>query len=148
MNTYILRAVKYFLSLLILLGVIFAFMFLSGASSPEDFIEAFISQKGALLLTALIFLSATYPFFGYTKREIKHPLDEEKLLKVMDSCGYTLKHRIDDSLVFNAQNVIKKIKSLGEDKIVITPSDNGFTMSGLRKEVVRIEYRVITFLKE
>ncbi|MFI3330496.1 MAG: hypothetical protein R3Y38_01660 [Rikenellaceae bacterium] len=148
MKLYILRAVKYFISLIILLGLIFALMFLSGQNANGQLIHTLTSSKGLLLALAIIALSATYPYFGYTVRAIRCRVKEETITKVFELCGYELKARGEDGeLTFRAQSIIKRAKTLGEDKITLKLEDKQMIISGIRKETVRIEYRLRTFLK-
>ena len=69
---YIRRAAGYFIKLVVLVGLLYLLMFVTGTArvSAEFFFrELFTTPRGILLVAALAVLSAFYPKFGYVSRE-------------------------------------------------------------------------------
>lgn len=151
MKNYIRRAIKYFFSLIILMFILFAFMYLTGTAASDNYFETLSSERGIFMLVSLLGLAALYPYFGYTKRTLDVNFEQNKdaVLKVMDLCGYQADHTTQDGeIVFRASTAVKKIKYLGEDTIVLSTQADKMALEGVRKELVRIEYRLRTFLRD
>lgn len=151
MKTYIIRAVKYFLTLIILMFVLFAFMYLTGTSASNDYLGTLSSQRGIFMFISLMALAAVYPYFGYGKRvlNINYESNKDQIINVMSMCGYKFSHLTEQGeLVFRASATIKKITTMGEDAITIKDMGESLSIDGIRKELVRIEYRLKTFVKK
>ena len=68
---YIRRAAGYFIKLVVLVGLLYLLMFVTGTARGRAeffFRELFTTPRGILLVPALPVLSALYPQFGYLTR--------------------------------------------------------------------------------
>ena len=48
--------------------------------------------------------------------------------------------------MFRASSPLRRWASLGEDAIVLTPGGGGIVLDGIRKEVVKVEFRIRSYL--
>ena len=150
-NRYLIRSLKYLVQLLVFLAILFVAMALSKTSrvAPDELFEAiFMSRRGAMLLVAIVLLAAFYPRFGFVRREvaIDWVCDRTKIIEILALCGYEPVNEELDRVVFRASTPLKKLTSLGEDAVVLTPEVGKITLEGLRKEVVKIEFRLQSYL--
>lgn len=148
MKSYIIRSLKYLLQLVVLFFILFGIMELTGTSSMNNLGEVFLSPRGVMLLIFIVILAIFYPMFGFTKREVKANIeaDQDKIAKAFEMGGYTLESSSGDTLVFRARGIAKRILLMWEDEITVTRDDNYVLIVGVRKEVVKAEYRLKSML--
>lgn len=152
-GAYILHALKYFIRLLVLLAIIYLLLLLVGGakvSAGQFVVELFKTTRGKLLLGALAVLAAVYPLFGFVRRTVKLNLgyeeDREMVLNAFHAAGYSLREeRQDGSLVFRG-SPMKKVVTVWDDKVTVTPGDNNIVLEGIRRETVQVEFRLNTYL--
>ncbi len=149
MNRYPIRAIKYFIWLLLLFIVVFIIMNITNTSQVrglEGFTQMMVSRKGPMLIFAILALSLLYPLVGFMKREIKGNIEKENIVQVMKDLGYNLRNYKGESMVFTARNPMRKLSMYFEDRIEIICNEQGITIDGIRKEVFKVEYRLTKFL--
>ena len=151
MKTYLRRSVKYLLWLIILLVALFALMRLTGTSgvAPGDELKMiFGSTRGQLMLVVIVVLAALYPRFGFVRRFVvaDPERDMEAIEKAMDRTGFRLAETHPDEWVFVADSLWGRVKTLGEDRIVVRREGTGIVLDGIRREVVRVEFRLTGYL--
>lgn len=151
MKQYLIRSVKYLIQLVVLLAVVFALMFATGtaALAPGDFFsEMFASVRGMTMLAALVILSFFYPRFGFVTRDLKGRLPEnrEQVVRAFALAGFVPVRESENQIVFRAASGVKKLLLLYEDTITVSSADGYLTLSGIRKETVKAEYRLKSFM--
>lgn len=152
MCTYFRRAVKYFIQLIVLFVILFSFMHLTGTAADngdQSISQILMTQRGLLLAIAVVVLSLLYPRFGFVSRTVQGT-DREQIIKAFAVSGFVPMSGSNDNpneIVFHADNLSKKIFTLWEDKITVTINDKETVVSGIRKEVVKIEFRLKAFLQ-
>lgn len=140
---YLIRAVKYFFYFLILLVVIMAVMVAIGAVEA-DINTMFRNGTQSLwqIAAMLVVFGAIYPFFGFTKKETIVPGEyseiREGVIMYMLSRGYYLEKEEGENMFFRASGPLNRTFRMFEDRISMTRSFTGFTMEGLRKDVMRL----------
>jgi len=141
---YLVRSVKYFIQISILMGLVLGALMLTGMVST-DVNVAFRGGWKSIGLIAAMFaaVSAIYPLFGYGKRMISAKGDpaqyRDSIIAAMEDKGYTLEK--DDpelGMVFKLRNVFGRITRLWEDRVCIAPELGGFMAEGLIRDVTRI----------
>lgn len=147
MNTYTRRAVKYLIWLTLLFVLIFTLMMATGTSaqSPAESLQIlFGSQRGLLMIGMILVLALFYPRFGFVRREIKANLDtdREKIIQAFEMSRFMLVCEEGNRLTFRTRLPIQRALLLWEDTVTLTADDNYVTIEGIRKEVVKIEYRM------
>jgi len=143
MGKYILHSVKYFVKLLALLAFIYLLTYLTGTLGIT--LAELFGKRGALLLAAMVVLSAAYPSFGFISRTVKADAEEDReaILESFRLCGYTLRSDEDGRMRFTASSPLKRIWYLGDDAVTVTSAGKGsIIISGNRKEVVQAEFRI------
>ncbi len=147
-NRYLIRAAKYFVYLLVIFTVLFGLLLLTKTASWATLGAIVHSDRVWLLAAAFIGLPAVYPLFGYVKREMSLDYDRrrEQIERVAAMNGYRVVSETPDSLVFRAESGMKRAALQFEDRIVIRRDGRHVSIEGPRKEVVRLEYRLNTFM--
>ena len=146
---YALRAAKYFVYLLGLFIVLYALLILTGYSSWETLGRVTASGSRLwLLLAAFVGLPLLYPLFGFVTRTVRADFDGSKeiILRTMALNGFKPVEEGDGRMVFRAATAAGKLRLLYEDRITLTRDDNYIVIEGPRKEVVKTEFRLKTFL--
>ena len=144
-SRYFVRAVKYFLWLVVLFFVLFALMILTGTSKVgfSQGMELLLGSKsGWFLMTVVVVLSLTYPGFGYIKKYYRLPLDDyrDKVMTAFSMSGFILVSESNNKMVFRAEKIVKKAAMFWED-ITVEGSGNYIEMEGNRRELVKVDYR-------
>lgn len=144
---YFQRSIKYFLSLCIVYVVILyvlSFTEMMVLTRDETFRAIFSTPRGAVMVVAIVALSAAYPFFGFMRRTIKGDFTKEQdiIIKAFESQGFRVHQRYDYRLIFVASNLFKRISMLFEDHILVTQQGDDIEIRGNRKGVAYVVYRL------
>ena len=140
---YIIRSLKYYCYLIILLTLIILALVLTGFVEA-DLSKMFINGYDSLWQIALIMLAfaALYPRFGFTKRTVHLYGSPEELrpdiVKVMDVLGYRLENETDSSWTFLRRSGMSRALKMWEDRITLTASAAGLEAEGLTRDLVRV----------
>lgn len=142
---YIVRAVKYFLYFCFLLAVII-FVLMVIHAVPADPEMIFRNGYDSYWQIAIMFgvVSAFYPKFGFMTKDLRAPGEYSgnrvRIVEYMESRGYELETEEGENMTFRLRSTFGKISKMYEDRITLTRTISGFTIEGLRKDVVRIYY--------
>ena len=123
MRTYLIRSIKYLIWLALLFTLIFVLMIRTNtarAGGEQMLHELFHTQRGWMMIGMLMVLAFLYPRFGFTSRSLKGSVatNRDDILRVA--------HRGEFSL----------------DTITVTQQGDQLVIDGIRKEVVRMEFRL------
>ena len=142
---YILRAVKYFISICVFITFFILILVLLGFVSSD--IETMFSQGWKSVgYIAIMFavVSAVYPLFGYKKRLAGVLGDFADLrpgvLSYMENRGYVLESEDDEKMTFRSRSLLRRIFRVWEDRITIEKTFGGFEVEGLTRDVSPIVY--------
>lgn len=150
MKRYIIRSVKYFLYLIIIMTLLLTILVLLGlaeANPAEIFVGGYSSYWKIGL--AFLALAAIYPRFGYSKNEIISGVELKPLiLSVMDSRGYKLRSEEGDTMVFIKRSPLDRALRMWEDAISFTKTEAGYDIEGHTKEMVRCRSAILNVSSE
>ena len=142
---YIVRAVKYFISVCVLAALIILVLVLLGyVSSDVDvmFQQGWKSIGYIAIMFAVV--SAIYPRFGYKKRLAGALGDFADLrpgvVSYMEEHGYVLESEDEEKMTFRSRSVLNRIFRVWEDRVTIEKTLGGFEVEGLTRDVYRIVY--------
>lgn len=145
---YLIRAVKYFFAFCVLyVGVVWLSILTQKGMdiSVWDSISATMAtERGRMLALAVVVLSAAYPFFGFIKRSVKWNMatDADRLVEIFAAAGFALKLKSEGKMVFKANNILDRLVMLFEDEIVVEQQGEQITLSGIRRGVAKVIYRL------
>ena len=140
---YIVRSLKYFCYLIILLVVIILALVLTGFVEA-DLSKMFINGYDSLWQIALVMFvfALIYPRFGFSKRTAHLYGSPEELrptiIKVMEGLGYRLESEADGQFCFLRRSGLSRALKMWEDRITISPSGAGLEIEGLTRDLSRI----------
>ncbi len=150
MKKYLLRSLKYFLTLCVLL-VALIWIKIKYESLPVTFlqmVEIYFSQwNGWAMAATMILLSATYPLFGFVRRVVSADItaDRQQIDSAMATVGLELCSATDTCLTFRATG-LQRLTLLFEDEVTVTLCSEGVVISGHRRTVVRAVIRLEGYL--
>jgi hypothetical protein len=150
MKKYLLRSLKYFLTLCVLL-VALIWIKIKYESLPVTFlqmVEIYFSQwNGWAMAATMILLSATYPLFGFVRRVVSADItaDRQQIEAAMATVGLELCSATDSALTFRATG-LQRLSLLFEDEVTVTLCSEGVVISGHRRTVVRAVIRLEGYL--
>lgn len=145
---YLIRAVKYFFAFCVLyVGVVWLSILTQKGMdiSVWDSISATMAtERGRMLALAVVALSAAYPFFGFVKRSVKWDMATyaDRLVEIFAAAGFALKEQGEGKMVFKANNILDRLVMLFEDEIVVEQQGEQITLSGIRRGVAKVIYRL------
>ena len=172
MKRYLLRSLKYFVMLcLLLVGGMVAQEQRPAAlgGAPEylgytqvyDFIDEladmgimwqmlqlyFSAWNGWVMAVMIVVLSATYPYFGFVRRTVVANIaaDREQIEAAMVTAGLVLKSVEGNTLTFRATG-LQRLTLLFEDDVVVEQQGDEVVISGHRRTVVRAVIRLEGYL--
>jgi len=140
---YIIRSLKYYCYLMILLTLIILALVLTGFVEA-DLSKMFVNGYDSLWQIALIMLgfAAIYPRFGFSKRTAHLYGSPEEIrpdvLRVMEVLGYRLENEKDGTWSFLRRSGVSRALKMWEDRITLTPSGAGLEVEGLTRDLARV----------
>ena len=140
---YIIRAIKYFLYITVLMVLILTILVICGAVS-SDINIMFSNGYNSLLKIELMFLcvSLVYPKFGYVKKGTVLPGEYSEIrndiISFMENHGYRLETEENENLTFRMTSTVKKILRVWEDRITMTRDLAGYIIEGPSKDVIPV----------
>lgn len=147
------RAVKYMVRLLVLVFALIAVMVATGMArtgADGNLADVFMTPKALLLFAIIVLWSLVYPKLGFIRQPLKMDFNagKEQIQKVFSDNGFLLVEQKDNEMIFRMSSPLRRTLALWEDRIVISATDGGIEMEGMRKEVARIEFRLQPFLQD
>ena len=137
---YLIRAVKYFFYFAILTTAIVYALILIGA--VEGGIENIFEDGYNSLYTIAIFfalVAAVYPKFGFVTRKLDTTADwnavKDAAKAYFQEKPFKLESETEDCVTFRRRDIISRLTKMGEDRISLSRTDDGFILEGLRKDV-------------
>ena len=152
MERYPIRAFKYFIYLIVLFFIIYLLMVITKTTTiPINRFSLFLTtSEGWILIGAIIVLCLAYPFFGFVKRPIYGNITENRdiIISLFEGYGFKLFSEKEGVMEFKAVSNIRKLGKLFEDSIKLDASATPATLSGNRKAVTKILFRLEPLLKK
>ena len=147
------RAVKYMVRLLVLVFALIAVMMATGMArtgADGNLADVFMTPKALLLFAIIVLWSLVYPKLGFIRQPLKMDFNagKEQIHKVFSDNGFVLVEQKDNEMIFRMSSPLRRTLALWEDRIVVSATDGGIEMEGMRKEVARIEFRLQPFLQD
>ena len=144
------RAVKYMVRLLVLVFALIAVMVATGMArtgADGNLADVFMTPKALLII---VLWSLVYPKLGFIRQPLKMDFNagKEQIQKVFSDNGFVLVEQKDNEMIFRMSSPLRRTLALWEDRIVVSATDGGIEMEGMRKEVARIEFRLQPFLQD
>lgn len=144
---YILRAFKYFVKLILLFVVLFALMVWSGTSSftfDDFFAQFFGSLRGQIFSAIVILWCAYYPRVEFVKHTVKvdFAASRQQIIEAMHSAGMSLTSERDGVLRFRSASLARRVWQLWEDCVEMTVASDSVTLSGSRRNLGAVEYKI------
>ena len=138
---YFIRSVKYFFYFAFLTTAIILVLVAIGA--VEGNIDTIFEGGYSSLWKIAIFfalVAAVYPKFGFVCRELDTTgsWDDVRNAAVtyFSEKPFKLESETDDTVSFRRRDIIARISKMGEDRITVRKTEDGFAMEGLRKDVI------------
>ena len=150
MKKYLLRSLKYFLTLCVLL-VALIWIKIKYEDLPVTYLqmlEIYFSQwNGWAMAVTIVLLSATYPLFGFVRRSVSADItaDRQQIEAAMATVGLELCSATDSCLTFRATG-LQRLTLLFEDDVTVCSTTEGVTISGHRRTVIRAVIRLEGYL--
>ena len=148
----LIKSLKYFVTLCVLCVAIVGIMFLTNTSAmtfEQALTMNFFSQRGWLLLAAIVILSAFYPRFGFVARMTPGDMaeDRELIMKAFLLAHYALREERDGVILFRADNPVSRFFMLGEDAVEVRQMGDQIELKGIKRGVAKVEYRLKSYIE-
>lgn len=140
---YAVRAVKYFIYIIILFSLIIAVLVFSGFVE-SDIDTMFRGGWRSIWQIAVLFavVAAVYPKWGFTKRKVNIPGEYHEIrqgvLDFMAERGYKLETEDGENMTFRLRSKFSAIVKMLEDRVTFTRELGGFSVEGLTKDILRL----------
>lgn len=140
---YIVRSLKYFVYLIVILTLIIVVLVLAGFVEG-DLSKIFVNGYDSLWQIALMMavFAAIYPRFGFstcTARFYGTPEEADAALgDVMERLGYKLEKQDGESRCYIKRAPFARLVKLFEDRITVRHVAAGLELEGLNRDTVRI----------
>lgn len=150
MKRYLLRSLKYFLTLCVLF-VALIWIKIAYEHLPLTMWQMlqlyFSAWNGWAMAVMIVAMSATYPYFGFVRRSVVADIvaDREQIEAALATSGIVLVGAKDGALYFRATG-LQRLTLLLEDEVVVEQQGDEVVISGHRRTVVRAVIRLEGYL--
>ena len=140
---YLVRAVKYFFYLMVILALIIAVL-IALKVVESDISQIFVNGYDSLWQIALMMaaFAALYPRFGFSTRSARVLGSDEEVvphvIRVMEEHGYRLENRDGADMSFRKRDVLSRAFKMWEDRLIFTRRASGYDIEGLTRDLVRV----------
>ena len=152
MGLYLMRALKYFLRLAIIIAVVLAVLAASGmlaTRGAEVLTALFVSWRGAVLLGVIVLLAVLYPSISFTTVRVRGSLETNRddVINSFATYGYSLAREDEHGMTFRANSFVRRLAWQFDDAVTVSSTDSGkyLKISGTKKIVPRVEVRLNAF---
>lgn len=150
MKRYIIRSVKYFVALSVLYVALMWLMSATGQTVltlGDTCAILFGTQRGWLMLGAMVALAAVYPRLSFLTRRVEGDIAENRkqIVAAFEASGYSLVGESDGRLTFRADG-LRKLFLLYEDEVVVEQYGQWICLTGIRRTVVRVSLRLEAYI--
>jgi hypothetical protein len=140
---YLVRSVKYFFYFAIITSLIVTALVMIGAVEG-DIDSIFRGGYSALWKIAIFFaiVAAVYPKVGFITRDIPVDKDWDEIRET--AVGYFRDRRYDiesesaSEVTFRLRGAVGRLTKMNEDRLTLRRTADGYTLEGLRKDVLRL----------
>ena len=140
---YLVRSVKYFFYFAIITSLIVTALVMIGAVEG-DIDSIFRGGYSALWKIAIFFaiVAAVYAKVGFITREIPVDKDWDEIRET--AVGYFRDRRYDiesesaSEVTFRLRGAVGRLTKMNEDRLTLRRTADGYTLEGLRKDVLRL----------
>ena len=150
MKRYLLRSLKYFLTLFVLF-VALIWIKIAYEQLPLTMWQMlqlyFSAWNGWAMAVMIVAMSATYPYFGFVRRSVVADItaDREQIEAALATSGLVLVEAKEGVLYFRATG-LQRLTLLLEDEVVVEQQGDEVVISGHRRTVVRAVIRLEGYL--
>ncbi len=148
---YFIRSVKYFFYFVFLMTVIILALVLIGAVGGginDIFEDGYNSLWKIAIFFALI--AAVYPKFAFISRRLDVNADwglvRNEAVNYFMERGIVKETETEDRITFRRRSMAGMIAKMGEDRISLIRTDEGYVLEGQRKDIIlfstALEYRI------
>jgi hypothetical protein len=152
-DRYLIRAVKYFVLLIVLIVVLYAlqYYFEKTPMSIEEYIAMLQGDaRSKWILPVFAVLALAYPSFGYMTRSLPISLAANRagIDTAMSSCGFAQAGERDGVLLYRATSAARRVRMLWEDELEVWSEGDRTVIRGHRAAVVQVIYRSEIYMRK
>ena len=152
-DRYLIRAVKYFLLLIVAVVALYAisYYFEQTPMSIEEYIAMLRSDaRSKWMLPVFAVLALTYPAFGYMTRSLPISLANNRvgIDAAMAACDYALSGERNGVLLYRATSAGRRMRTLWEDELEVWSEGDRTVIRGHRAAVVQVIYRSEIYMRK
>jgi len=153
MKDYFRREIKFLIYIVIVFFIVLVIVPLLGGQKPAYSLDQLIHDRRMMMFLILIFAySLVYPVIAFTtiKRYLNgnYSDNREHFEKAFEALGFEKAVDTSESVVYRKKSRLTRFLQWGEDQVVINPTDNPVTISGLRKNVKRLDAMIDQYLSK
>lgn len=149
MGQYLGRAVRHLLKLTLIVGALFAIMYLTGTLGVEP--AELLGTRGVILVVAMVAISALFPLYGFDTVVVEGSVegDRRAIVEALARGGYGLVGCDGGVLEFRARGLAKRLRYVGgDDRIVVrSVGERAIEISGIRREVEQARFRIVGLIR-
>ena len=142
-SRYIGRALRHLVKLVVIIAVIFAVMYFTDTLAIS--LGELVGWRGAVLLFALVVISATYPLYGFGTYIVEGSLDadREAINRALTACQYAPTEERGGVVVCRATTLWRRVRTAGDDAIELRQvGENSIEIKGLRREAEQLRFSI------
>lgn len=143
---YLLRAVKYFLKLVVLLAIVFLLIRRGNGVSILDILA---TTNGKLFAAAVIIWCAIYPRVEFVTRSLSYDITKRKaaIVRALGAGGMTLVAEEEWKMTFHG-SVLRRLWWLGEDTVIVRRNAaGGIDIEGPRRFAMEAQQRIPNYVQ-
>jgi hypothetical protein len=153
MKDYIRREIKFLLYIAFIFFLVLIVVPMVGGQKPASSFSEITRDRRMLVFLGLLFAYAlVYPVIAFTtiKRYLNGTYSDNQAIfeKAFESLGFIKTIDSKEKIIYRKKSGFTRFVQWGEDKVVIDPTASPVTISGLRKNVTRIDKLIDQYLSK
>ncbi len=153
MKLYLTRALHYLLKIAVIITLVFIALDLTHTldTGGQGMFHALLhTRRGLILLAAIVLLGAMYPRWSFGTTDVVGDMDadRQKILGAMADYNYVLKRERPGEMIFRNRSALRRLLSQCDDAITLTADGGRIAIEGMKKDVARVQLRLLTFLEK
>ncbi len=148
---YTVRVLKYFVAFSVFCMLIVALNLLMSRTQMtlEEFVYVtFHTPRGMMLPVVMVVLSLVMPRIDFITRRVEGDVEEHRtqIDNAMKASGFVYVETRDEQLIYRADGWLTRLTLLWDDEMKVSQYGQWIEVSGKRRAVARIVYRLDSYL--
>lgn len=148
MKTYITRALKYIVRMLVIIGLVITILCLGGYMRADFYDQLFVVWKDFALAGVLVVFAMMYPNISFGTFRVPGDINANRaqIVDAFAAYSYSLVKEEDGKMIFRSRKMLKRILWQFDDAVTVWQNGDNIEIEGLKKIISRVQLRLDAYI--